>query len=228
MLENLNEYKLRHQDVRKVILQRFLYQSPDARPIHKSPGPRLIYNTKAGNWEHEGPEMAWGPNIDNVIDKGDSRNIQQAVQESKTDANSLFVAVRRSRTRDRLQSTTKDTMLYDGCEWGFFKNDLDIEVLSTNRETIKANVEVSWKKTMKAQGDDDHGETWEKPLRYALAILMAKFGSLDSSKQPEALQRVAPKRLILCVTPCGLLSESRDYYTQLPNSLPVAGNQRGS
>ena len=152
--------------------------------------------------------------------------VERMPWESKPD-NSLFsIAVRRSRNRDRQQFTTKETMLYDGYEWGFFKNDLDIEVLGSNNETIKANVELSWMETVRAQGDDNPEEIWEKVLRYPLAIIMAKLGSLDSSKTPEELQTISRKRLIGCVLPHGLFSKSRDCYTQLPDSLPVCGTER--
>ena len=187
ILEKLNEYKLRHQDVRRTVLHHFLYQPPDARPTQTS-----------------------------------------LVQERRPDASSFIIAVRRSRTRDRAQFTTKDTMLYDGYEWGFFRNDLDIEVLSKNKETVKANVELSWKNTLKAQGDDYREEIWEKLLRYALAIIWAKLGSLDSSKTPEDLQRVSRKRLIDCVLPYGLFAERRDYDTELPDSLPLDGVERSA
>lgn len=193
----LTEYKLHHYDVRKIILQRFLYQPLDTPSSH-------------------------------VIDKSGSRDNQKAVPESTLDASSFSVAVRRSRSRDRSQFTTKDTMLYDGHEWGFFENDLNIEVLSNKEEIVKVNVELAWKRTMESQGDDDHAEIWEKPLRYALAIIMAKFGSLDSSKSPTELQNLSWKRLVTSVVPCGLFTEETDCYTQLPTSLPVSGNQRSS
>ena len=187
ILEKLNVYKLRHQDVRKTVLHHFLYQPPDARRTQTS-----------------------------------------LVEESRPDASPFSVAIRRSRNRDRAEFTTKDTMLFDGYEWVFFRNDLDIEVLSKNKEIVKANVELSWKNTLKAQGDDDREEIWEKLLRYALAIIWAKLGSLDSSKTPEDLQKVSRKRLIDCVLPYGLFSERRNCYTELPDSLPVSGVERSA
>lgn len=187
VLEKLNEYKLRHHEVRKIILHHFLHQPPDARPTQTS-----------------------------------------VVEESRPDASSFSIAVRRSLNRDRVQFTTKDTMLYDGYEWGFFRNDLDIEVLSNNKETVNANVELSWKNTVKAQGDDYREEIWEKLLRYALAIILANLGSLDSSVTPDELRNLSRKRLIDCVLPYGLFAERRDCYTQLPDSLPVSGIERSA
>ena len=159
----------------------------------------------------------------------DDRSAQTSlVEESRPKASSFSVAVRRSRKRDRVQFTTKDTMLYDGYEWGFFWNDLDIEVLSNNMETVKANVELSWKSTLKAQGEDYHEEIWEKLLRYALAIIFANLESLDSSKTPEKLINVSRKRLLDCILPYGLFAEKRDCYTQLPDSLPLEGIERSA
>ena len=189
ILEKLNEFKLRHYDVRRTILCHFLHEPPDDRPAQTS-----------------------------------------SVEESRPNASSFSVAVRRSRKRDKVQFTTKDTMLYDGYEWGFFRNDLDIEVLSDNLETVKANVELSWKNTLKAQGDDYREEIWEKLLRYALAIILAGsgLGSLDSSKAPEDLIKVSRKRLVDCVLPYGLFAEKRDFDTQLPDSLPLEGIERSA
>ena len=187
ILGKLNEYKLRHQDVRRTVLHHFLYQRPDAGPTQTP-----------------------------------------LVVERRPDASPFFIAVRRSRTRDKAQFTTKDTMLYDGYEWGFFRNDLDIEVLGNNKETVKANVELSWKNTLKAQGDVNYEEIWEKLLRYALAVILAKLGSLDSSKPPDDLQKVSRKRLIDCVLPYGLFAERRDFRTELPDSLPLCGVERSA
>ena len=189
--EILSDHKLQPHEVRKNILQCFLFQ-------------------------------------DQVIDKSDTSDTLQAAHESTPDASHFSIAVRRSRNRDRLQFTTKDTMLCDGCEWGFFRNDLDVEVLNTKQEMVKANIELSWKKTVKAQSDDGSEEDWEKSLRYALAIIMAKFGSLDSSKSPKELQTVSRKRLVDCIVPCGLFAQERDCDTHLPKSLPVSGSQRSS
>ena len=187
VLEKLNEFKLRHYDVRRTILCHFLHVPPDDRPAQTS-----------------------------------------SVEESRPNASSFSVAVRRSRKRDRVQFTTKDTVLYDGYEWGFFQNDLDIEVLSDNMETVKPNVEFSWKNTLKAQGDDYREEIWEKLLRYALAIILAGLGSLDTSKAPEDLIKVSRKRLVDCVLPYGLFAETRDLDTQLPDSLPLEGIERSA
>ena len=186
IIEKLNEFKLRHHDVRRTILSHFLHGPPH--------DPAQTY----------------------------------LVEESRPNASSIAVVVRRSRKRDRVQFTTKDTMLYDGYEWGFFRNDLDIEVLSDNMETVKANVELSWKNTLKAQGDDYREQIWEKLLRYALAIILADLGSLDSSKTPEDLIKVSRKRLVDCVLPYGLFAERRDCFTQLPNSLPLKGIERSA
>ena len=186
ILERLNEFKLRHYDVRRTILSHFLHEPSDDRPAQTS-----------------------------------------LVEESRPNASSFSFAVRRSRKRDRVQFTTKDTMLYDGYEWGFFRNDLDIEVFSNNMETVKANIELSWKSTLKAQGED-YQEIWEKLPRYALAIIFAKLGSLDSSKTPEELINVSRKRLIDCVLPYGLFAQRRDCYTQLPDSLPLEGIERSA
>ena len=187
VLVNLNEYKLRHYEVRRIILHHFLHQPPDVRPTQTS-----------------------------------------LAEESRPDASSFYIAVRRSRNRDRAQFTAKDTRLYDGYMWGFFRNDLDIEVLSNNKDAVKANVELSWTNTVKAQGDDYREEIWEKLLRYALAIILANLGSLDSSITPDELQKVSRKRLIDCVLPHGLFAERRDCYTQLPDSLPVSGIERSA
>ena len=187
ILEKLDEFKLRHYDVRRTILSHFLHGPSDDRPAQTS-----------------------------------------SVEESRPNASSFSVAVRRSRKRDRVQFTTKDTMLYDGYEWGFFWNDLDIEVLSNNMETVKANVELSWKSTLKAQGEDNREEIWEKLLRYALAIIFANLESLDSSKNPEELIDVSRKRLLDCILPYGLFAERRDCYTQLPDSLPLEGIERSA
>ena len=187
ILEKLNEFKLRHYDVRRTILSHFLHGPSDDR----SPQTSLV-------------------------------------EESRSNASPFSVAVRRSRKRDRVQFTTKDSMLYDGYEWGFFRNDLDIDVFSNNMKTDKANVELSWKSTLKAQDEDYHEEIWEKLLRYALAIIFANLGSLDSFKTPEELINVSRKRLVDCVLPYGLFAERRDCFTQLPDSLPLEGTARSA
>lgn len=191
--ERLSEHKLQPHEVRKRILQCFLFQASDAL-------------------------------LSNVNDKSDTSGTLQAVHESIPDAARFHIAVRRSRSRDRLQFTTKETILCDGCEWGFFKNDLEVEVLNAKQEMVKANTELSWEKTLKAQSDDGGEEDWENPLRYALTIVMAKFRSLGSSKTPKELLEVSRNRLLECVVPYGLFAEERDCYTHLPKSLPVSGN----
>lgn len=195
--EKLSDHKLQAYEVRKQIVQCFLFQAPDAL-------------------------------LGQVIDKSDTSDTLQAAHESTPDASYFSIAVRRSRNRERLLFTTKDTMLCEGCEWGFFRNDLDVEVLNTKQEMVKANIELSWEKTLKAQSEDGREEDWEKSLRYALAIIMAKFGSLDSSKSPRELQTVSRKRLVDCVVPCGLFAQERDSNTHLPKPLPVSGSQRSS
>ena len=187
ILEKLNEFKLRHYDVRRIILSHFLYGPSDDHPAQTS-----------------------------------------LAEESRPTTSSFSVAVRRSRKRDRVRFTPKDTMLYDGHKWGFFRNDLDIEVFSNNMETVKANVELSWKSTLKAQGEDYREEVWENLLRYALAIIFANLASLDSSKTPEELMNVSRKSLIDCVLPHGLFAERRDFCTQLPDSLPLVGTERSA
>ena len=195
--ETLSDHKLQSHEVRKRVLQCFLFQ------------PREIY-------------------LDQVIDKSDTSDILQTVNESTPDASHFSIAVRRSRNRDRLHFTTKDTTLCDGCKWGFFRNDLDLEVLNNKQETVKVNTEVSWKRTVKAQGDDECEEDWVKSQRYALAIVMAKHGSLDSSRSPKELQKLSQKRLIDCVLPFGLFAEERDRNKHLPKSKPVTGSERSS
>ena len=163
-----------------------------------------------------------------TMDKNVPTDSPQAAPESTPDASSFSIAVRRSRNRDRLQFTTKDTTLCDGYQWGFFKNDLDLEVLSTKQQTVKANIELSWKKTMQAQSDDGREEVWEKALRYTLAIITTKFGILESSKSAEELHKVSRERLLECIISCGLFAENRDRDTHLPKTLPVSGSHRSS
>ena len=145
----------------------------------------------------------------------------------KTESNdgSFAIAVGRTRERDRLLFYAKDTMLHDGFEWGFFEDDLEIEILSTKNELIKADVQVSWRNTIRAQGAD-HEAIWEKPLRYALAIIMADYGSLDSFMSPEQMKKLSWERLLVCVVPYGLFADRIDRDTKQPVMIDFSCSRR--
>lgn len=134
---------------------------------------------------------------------------------------SFAIAVRRSRERDRRLFYAKDAALHDGIEWDFFENDTEIEAYSPKlNELTKVGIQRSWQNTLQAQGID-HETTWKKPLRYALAIVMASHHiSLDDTKSPEKLAELSWERLPRCVMPHGLFADQLDRDTKLPLSFP--------
>ncbi len=145
-------------------------------------------------------------------------DVGNSSENTESDTGSFAIAVRRNRERDRLLFYAKDAMLHDGFEWGFFQDDLDLEVLTTKNELKKANVHLAWKKTIGTQGADREA-IWEKSLRYALAITMAKYASLDSSMSPEDLARLSWERLLVCVAPYGLFANRIEWDTKQPEMM---------
>ena len=181
-LNSLEESKLRHFYVRKVILQHFLCQEFEAGPSQTADQIALR-------------------GLESLSEKAESSNV------------SFAIAVGRTRERDRLLLYATDTILRDGFEWGFFEDDLEVELLTTKNELTKVNVQLSWKNTIRAQGADREA-IWEKPLRYALAIIMADYGSLDSSMSPEQIEKISWERLLVCVAPYGLFADKIDRDTK--------------
>lgn len=118
-LENL---KLRAQDVRQTILQRFAYQSRDARSIKSN----------------------------SAAERSNQQHLEQAVAKNGSARASFAIAVRRSRERDRLIFYAKAAMLHDGIEWGFFTNDIKMEAYSAQNDPTEVNVQLSWQNTMQA------------------------------------------------------------------------------
>ncbi len=109
---------------------------------------------------------------------------------------------------DRFLFYAKDTLLYDGLQWGFFKNDSDIDILS------------AWQETVKSQGTDQEA-IWHTPLRYGLAIIMETAmmncnATLDKWMTPRALAQLARERLSMCTFPSGLIAEQIDWNTKQP------------
>ena len=190
-LKRLGDLKLRAHDVREIILQCFSYQ----------------------------PQENLSADKNNTFDHSNQRDFEQIVAKSRSAANPFAIAVRRSRERDRQLFYAKDAMLHDGIEWNFFKNDIKIEVRSAKNEPANVDVQLSWQKTMQAQVID-HETTWKKPLRYALAIIMASHHiSLDGSQSPEKLAELCWKRLAGCVMAHGLFPNLLDRDTKLPRSM---------
>lgn len=127
--KKLKDSKLRHFDVRKIILQHFLCE-----------------DSQAGT-----PRIA---------DQGAPTDLGKTSEITEPFTGSFAIAVRRTRERDRLLLYAKDAMLHDGVEWGFFKNDVEVELLSTREQITKADVLMSWKNTIGAQGADREA-IWE-------------------------------------------------------------------
>lgn len=144
ILQRLNDLRLQHYEVRKLILLRFICLNLDIeRNDQPSPSCDLSQRDQTSNGK---------PN-----------------PEADQSAYRLVVAVRRSRVRDRILFYAKDTMVYEGFEWGFFENDLELELLNPQNEVVKLDVAVAWKRTLCAQRI--HTEIfWKKPQRYSLAI----------------------------------------------------------
>ncbi len=44
----------------------------------------------------------------------------------------------------------KATMVYDGIQWGFFEDDINIEGINAQGEVVKADVALAWKQTIRA------------------------------------------------------------------------------
>ena len=137
-------------------------------------------------------------------------------ENAEANTRSFSVAVRRSRDKDRRLFYAKDTMLYDGIAWGFFQHNHDLETVTVENEVTKANVQLAWQNTLQAQ-KVDREETWEKPLRYALAIIMADVLSLDKTRDSESLEKLSWKRLSGCVLPSGCFAPRIDWHTRLPD-----------
>ena len=187
-ITRLKDLKLRAHDVRRTILQRFAYQPQDSRSIKNK----------------------------SAVERSDQRHPEKALSKKGSAPASFAIAVRRSRERDRQLFYAKDAMLHDGIEWSFFTNDIKIEAYSANNDPTEVNVELSWRNTMLAQGVD-HETTWRKPIRYALAIIMASHRvSLDDSKTPEKLAKISWERLPRCVMSHGLFPNQLDRDTKLP------------
>ena len=190
IVRTLEKSKLRAHDVRETILQRFIYQPRDALPDERS-----------------------------VANPHKQRDPEQVMVKTKPAPVSFAIAVRRSRDRDRRLFHAKDAMLHDGIEWNFFKNDISIEAYSAMNEPSPVDVQLSWQNTMEAQGIDNE-TIWRKPLRYALAIIMANHGiSLDNSKFPDELAKLSWETLPRCVMPYGLFANELNRDTKLPQSL---------
>ncbi len=185
IMETLEDSKLRHTHIRKIILHHFIYEDFEAEVPH-------------------------------AFDQSASRDGGPPNEEMTSNTSPFAVAVRRTREKDRIFFYAKDAMLHDGLEWGFFEDNLDLEILSTKNVLTQANVHLSWKNTLRAQGVDREA-IWEKPLRYALAITMADYASLDSSMNPEQLERLSWERLLVSVTPYGLFANQIEWDTKRPN-----------
>lgn len=184
----LKDLKLRAHDVRRTIIQRFAYEPQNSRSAMSK----------------------------SVVERSDQRHPEQAVSKKESAPTSFAIAVRRSRERDRLLFYVKDAMLHDGIQWAFFTSDIKIEAYSAKNEPTEVNVQCSWQNTMRAQGID-HETTWKKPIRYALAIIMASHRvSLDNSKPPEKLAEISWERLPRCVMSHGLFPNQLDRDTKLP------------
>ena len=186
-VRTLDNSKLRAHDIREIILQRFIYQPQDA----------LLDERRV-------------PNPENQRDPG------KVMAKTKPAPVSFAVAVRRSRDRDRRLFYAKDAMLHDGIQWNFFKNDISIEAYSAMNKPRPVDVQLSWQNTMKAQGIDNE-TIWRKPLRYALAIIMANHHiSLDNSRTPDQLAKLSWERLPRCAMPHGLFANELDRDMKLP------------
>ena len=181
ILVRLGKLGLYHFDVRKLILTRFICLNLDSR----------------SNMQLSPPTMP--------ITRGQSSDAKPKI-ETEGDAYAFVIAVRRSRVRDRTLFYAKDTLVYEGFGWGFFENDLKIEMPNPQNEIVKPEVSLAWKQTLRSQGI--HQEAiWKKSLRYALAISMANEDkSLDRSKDPAELAKISCEQLHKLITPCGMFT----------------------
>ena len=193
ILQRLNDLTLQHQEVRKLILQRFVCQNLNVRRN-----------------DHLSPATILTPS-DQISKKRPNSEAEQIAYE-------FVIALRRSRMRDRILFYAKDTLVYEGFEWGFFRNDLEIEAINTRNEIVKADVSHAWEQTVRAQSS--HLEViWKTPLRYALAIAMASCGqSLDNSRESAELAKISWEGLLKIVTPCGLLPSKINWESKLPDT----------
>ena len=160
------------------------------------------------------------------IDPSKPKLGEKNIETTEANTSPFSIAVRRSRERDRRLFYAKDTMLYDGIKWGFFQDEIQVQTLTAENEIRKANVQLSWQNTLQAQGVDREA-IWDKPLRYAQAIIMADLISLDKTQSSKDLEESSWKILSKCVLPCGLFATWVDWDTKLPDRLPLEGSQRG-
>lgn len=188
-LQRLKDMKLRAHEVREVILERFVYQ----------------------------PQGSLSTNDKTVISRFNQRDPERGTAKDRSASSSFAIAVRRSRERDRQLFYAKDAMLHDGVEWGFFENDINIKAYGATHEPVKVDIQLVWKNTMQSQGID-HEIIWKKPLRYAMAIIMASHRvSLDDSQSADKLSDLSWERLLGCVMPHGLFAREIDRDTKLPH-----------
>lgn len=197
----LNDLDLHYCDVRKIILRRFICQNRDT-----------------GTGDHLSSSK--------TSTQSDLNSTERPHSEETQATYAFVVAVRRSRLRDRILFYAKDTMIYDGMQWGFFENDIEIEGINVQGEVVRADVSLAWKQTIRAQGVH-HESVWRTPLRYALAIAMASCGqTLDDSKDPAGLANTSWERLLQMVTPCGLFISKINRETKLPDTRMFLDNSR--
>ena len=140
---------------------------------------------------------------------------ERHIDNAEANTSPFSIAVRRSRDKDRRLFYAKDTMLYDGMVWGFFQHEQDVGMVTAGNKATKANVQSAWQNTLQAQ-KVDREETWEKPLRYALAIIMADSLSLDKTHDSVSLEKLSWERLYGCVLSCGLFPQQIDWLRKSP------------
>ena len=169
-----------------------------------------------------------GPRPRKEVDRNEQMLDGKAAGEPDAKASSFVIPVRRSREKDRLLFYSKDTMLHDGIQWGFFENDIEVEATNANNEPVKPEIKLSMENTMRAQGEDQE-VVWKKPLHYALAIIMAGYNHpLDNSKSPAELEKVSWDRLLECVLPHGIIPSHIHWDTKQPRFLDFSGDLRST
>ncbi|KAJ5902174.1 hypothetical protein N7495_002702 [Penicillium taxi] len=115
-----------------------------------------------------------------------------------------MLSVTRTARETRFLLHSRDTILYYGLEWGFFEGE----------ETV-------WKHLIKAQVQHDEASNdetqWDNPLRYGLAIEMAKQGhQLESEFTPPEMFIHAQKIILNSSSENGLFPGQLDSFSKEP------------
>ncbi|OAP63212.1 hypothetical protein AYL99_02439 [Fonsecaea erecta] len=129
------------------------------------------------------------------------------VEEMKGNKKRLLAIKRCAKERPRWNWYAEAMVLCPKYDLGFFDSDRPSQRLA------------EWSAAVEAQQFQIE-QFWKKPLRYALALILALDSkiSLDKSKDPATMAVTCQTTLMGCVLSCGLMAEEMDPKTKKPQS----------